>query len=50
MVKELCGANVTGLNLGSTEVEFHPGYHLRGAEYAVDAVAGFVNRQQKPQI
>lgn len=42
LVKEICGANVTGLCLGSTEVEFHPGCRLHGAEYAVDAVAGFV--------
>lgn len=43
LVKEICGANVIGLTLGSTEVEFHPGHHLRGTKYAVDAVAGFVN-------
>lgn len=41
-MKEICGANVTGLSLGSTEVEFHPGYFLRGAEYTAEAGAGFV--------
>lgn len=42
LVKEICGANVTGLSLGSTDVEFHPGHGLRGGEYSADAVAGFV--------
>lgn len=33
----MCNATVTGLNIRSSEVEFHPG-PLNGGEYTADAI------------
>lgn len=41
LARELCGASAKGLNIGSTEVEFHPN-QLKSGEYTADTkTAGY---------
>lgn len=42
LVKQISNAQAHGLQLGSTEVEFHPN-ELKGGEFTADAItAGYV--------